>query len=171
MTPTTAASHVPPADGPYLLRPDEGEALWFLGNLVTMKATGSRTRGAVTVAEFVNPAGFAPPLHRHVVEDEMFAVLQGAATFLCDGRELHAEAGDFVLLPAGLPHTFRVGETEPLRALQITTPAGFEGFARQAGRPASARRLPEPEAVDPARLAAIAAEHGIEILGPPPGAH
>ena len=44
------------AAAPYLLRPDEGEALWFLDNLVTLKATGAVTGGALTVAHFVNPA-------------------------------------------------------------------------------------------------------------------
>jgi hypothetical protein len=54
--------------------------------------------------------------------------------------------------------------------LQITTPAGFETFAAAAGEPARARRLPEPGPFDPAALARIAAEHGVEILGPPPTA-
>ncbi|NUO90233.1 MAG: cupin, partial [Dermatophilaceae bacterium] len=38
---------------PYVLRADEGEALWFLGNLVTLKTTGAQTRGQLTVAEFL----------------------------------------------------------------------------------------------------------------------
>ena len=45
------------ANSPYVLRRDEGEALWFLGNLVTLKATGAQTRGRLTVAEFLNPPG------------------------------------------------------------------------------------------------------------------
>jgi hypothetical protein len=57
---------------PYVLTTDQGDALWFLGSLVTLKATGAQTGGSLTVAEFVNPPGFAPPLHRHLVEDEMF---------------------------------------------------------------------------------------------------
>jgi hypothetical protein len=40
-------------------RVGEGEALWFLGNLVTVKATGADTRERLTVVEFVNPPGFA----------------------------------------------------------------------------------------------------------------
>src|SRR5205085_711128 len=48
---------------PYVRRDGDGEALWFLGNLVTVKATGAQTRDRVTVVEFVNPPGFAPPLH------------------------------------------------------------------------------------------------------------
>ncbi|MCM4081855.1 cupin domain-containing protein [Paractinoplanes hotanensis] len=153
---------------PYLRRPNEGEAFWFLGNLVTVKAAGTDTSGRLTVAEFVNPPGFAPPLHRHQVEDEMFYILAGTARFQCAGEELHAGPGDFVLLPVGVPHTFMVGTDEPLRALQITTPAGFEDFAAEAGSPALERRLPGPALIDPAALGHAASRHGIEILGLPP---
>lgn len=157
-----------PPTAPYVLGADEGEALWFLGNLVTLKAAGAQTRGQLTIAEFLNPPGFAPPLHRHVVEDELFYVLSGTAEFRCDGRVLPAGPGDFVMLPVGLPHTFLVGNDEPLRALQITTPSGFEDFAAAAGQPAAERRLPDPGLIDPAALGHAAARHAIELLGPPP---
>ncbi|MFB8775956.1 quercetin 2,3-dioxygenase [Streptomyces broussonetiae] len=159
-----------PAVRPYVLGSAEGEALWFLGNLVTVKASGAHTRGRLTVAEFLNPPGFAPPLHRHLEEDEMFYVLSGTARFLCDGEELTAGPGDFVLLPVGLPHTFVVGSEEPLRCLQITTPSGFEDFAADVGVPAQERRLPDPGPFDPAALGHTAARHHVEILGPPPSA-
>jgi mannose-6-phosphate isomerase-like protein (cupin superfamily) len=159
--------NVPPA--PYRLGPDEGPAWWFLGNLVTVKAGGENTHGALTVAEFVNPPGFGPPLHRHLNEDEMFYILAGKAEFSCAGVALVATVGDFILLPKGEPHTFLVADDEPLRALQLTTPAGFETFAAVAGASATERRLPDPAPVDPAALGHIAALHGIEILGPPPG--
>lgn len=157
-----------PASGPYVLRNGEGEALWFLGNLVTVKAAGANTQGRLTVAEFLNPEGFAPPLHRHRLEDELFYVISGTARFHCDGKELAAGPGDFVALPAGLPHSFVVGPDEPLRVLQITTPAGFESFAAAAGEPARERRLPDPGPIDVGALARIAADHDLEILGPPP---
>ncbi|GAA4801172.1 hypothetical protein GCM10023200_42490 [Actinomycetospora chlora] len=149
-------------------RPDEGEALWFLGNLVTIKAGRADTRGRLTVAEFVNPAGFAPPLHRHLEEDEAFYVLAGAARFRCEEQVFDAGPGDFVLLPVGKPHTFLVGGDEPLRALQITTPGGFEDFAAEVGEPATRRELPAPGPVDPERLGHAAARHQLELLGPPP---
>lgn len=158
----------PATPHPRVMRPDEGDALWFLGNLVTLKATGADTGGRATVVEFLNPPGFAPPLHRHAVEDEMFLLLAGRATFLCDGRRLDASPGDFVVLPAGLAHSFVVGPGEPLRTLQITTPSGFEEFAASVGGPAHTRRIPDPEPVDPVALAHVGSLHGIEILGPPP---
>ena len=156
---------------PYLLRQDEGETLWFLGNLVTLKATAATTGGALTVAHFVNPPGFAPPLHRHLVEDEMFYILSGTAEFHCAEQSFLAGPGDFVLLPSTVPHTFTVGAGEPLHVLQLTTPAGFEDFAAAVGQPAGQRRLPDPAPVDPAALGHAAALHRIEILGPPPGDH
>lgn len=158
------------ATEPYLLHQDEGDALWFLGNLVTLKATGVATGGRLTVAEFVNPPGFAPPLHRHTVEDEAFYVLAGSAEFRCAGKALVAGPGDFVLLPRGEAHTFLVGPDEPLRCLQLTTPSGFEDFAAAVGGPAAARRLPDPGPIDPAALGHAAALHHIELLGPPPTA-
>jgi quercetin dioxygenase-like cupin family protein len=154
---------------PYLRGAGDGDALWFLGSLVTMKATGVETGGRLTVVEFMNPPGFAPPVHRHLEEDEMFYVLSGTARFRCGGEELAAAAGDFVFLPAGLAHTFIVGADEPLKTLQITTPSGFEHFAAEVGEPAFERRLPDPGPIDPAALGHAAARHAIEILGPPPG--
>ncbi|MBC3194174.1 quercetin 2,3-dioxygenase [Pseudonocardia sp. C8] len=154
---------------PYLTRPDEGQALWFLGSLVAVKAAGDRTGGRLTVVEIVNPPGFAPPLHRHLVEDEAFYVLDGTVQFRCGEAVLDAGPGDFVLLPAGEPHTFVVG-SEPLRTLQITTPSGFEEFAAEVGEPARERRLPEPGPIDPVALGHAAHRHGIELLGPPPAA-
>lgn len=155
---------------PYVLTAEQGEAVWFLGNLVTLKATGAQTGGGLTVAEFVNPPGFAPPLHRHLVEDEMFYVLEGSATFQCGDARLAAGPGDFVMLPKAIAHTFIVGTSQPLRCLQITTPAGFEAFAAAVGTPALERRLPDPGPLDPAALGHAAAQHHIEILGPPPTA-
>jgi hypothetical protein len=78
---TTASMRPPPAPGPhrlpaagtpYRLGAGGGQHLWFLGNLVTWKATGEQTHGRLTIAEFVHPAGFAPPLHRHLHEAEIF---------------------------------------------------------------------------------------------------
>ena len=160
------ADHLLPR--PRHLRPHEGPALWFLGNLVTVKAAGPDTGGGVTVVEFVNPPGFAPPLHRHRTETEMFHVLEGSATFTCGTDSFTAMAGDFVLLPPGVAHTFVVGPDAPLRTLQITTPAGFERFAAMVGTPATERRLPDPAPVDPAALAHAGELHGVDILGPPP---
>lgn len=157
----------PPVE-PYVLRPGEGEALWFLGSLATIKTAGAQTRGALTVVEFVNPPGFAPPVHRHLAEDEAFYVLDGQAEFRCGEQSFDVGPGDFVLLPVNRPHTFLVGPDQPLRALQITTPAGFEDFVAEVGGPAAELRLPDPGPIDPVALGHAAGRHAVELVGPPP---
>jgi len=159
---------------PFLKSSGDQDAFWFLGSRATVKVGAEDTQGQLTVIEFLNPAGFAAPLHRHQFEDEMFYVLEGTARFRCDDAEFAAGPGDFVMLPVGLSHTFIVGADQPLRALQITTPSGFEHFAAAAGRPATGPGLPVGELMgssppDPGAITAVAARHGIEILGPPPG--
>lgn len=152
----------------YALGADEGEAIWFLGTLATIKA--GRTRGGRTLAvvEFTLPPGFAPPPHIHHMEDEAFYVLEGSATGTCGDKRWDASAGSFIWLPRGVAHGFRVGEAAPLTFLQIGSPAGFDQFVKDSGEPAASRTLPEPTAPDIEKLNAAAAKLGIEHLGPPP---
>ena len=77
-------------------------------------------------------------------------------------------AGQFVYGPVGVPHTFSIVSPRA-RFLLGTEPAGFEGFVRAGAQPAGAASLPPvgTPAPDPARLAELAAEYGIDIIGPP----
>jgi quercetin dioxygenase-like cupin family protein len=151
----------------YKLAADEGTALWFTNALVLVKAGGPETKQRLTIVEILHPAGYAPPMHRHLVEDESFYVISGTALFESDGERFTVQKGDFVFLPQGSTHTFLAGPEEPFRSLVITVPAGFETFAAEVGAPAARRELPEPEPIDGEGLTAIAARHNIEIVGPP----
>jgi hypothetical protein len=67
-----------------------------------------------------------------------------------------------------LPHTFTVTSDEA-RFLLVVEPAGLDDFIRTLSEPADSLTLP-PAAVEPPAMDAMmaaAAEHGIEILGPP----
>jgi hypothetical protein len=46
---------------PYALAREEGRAVWFLGTLVIVKATGEQTGGAFGLVDNLLPAGFASP--------------------------------------------------------------------------------------------------------------
>ena len=151
----------------YKLAADEGTALWFTNALVMVKAGGPETKQRLTVVEILHPAGYSPPLHRHLVEDESFYVISGTALFESDGQRFTVQKGDFAFLPQGSTHTFLAGPEEAFRCLVITVPAGFETFVAEVGAPAARRNLPEPEPIDGQTLTAIAARHNIEIIGPP----
>lgn len=138
-----------------------GATYSFLGSRATVKVGDKETTNALTIIESECPPGWATPLHLHEQDDEAFYVLSGGMRVYHGEDVSRAEAGAFVLLDKGRPHAFAVDGDEPLRVLQLTWPAGFEHFV------AEVAALP-PGAPDPARLAEIAAEHGIQILGPPP---
>lgn len=154
---------------PIALRQDEGEAIWFLGSLATIKASTETTAGRVAVIEVLGPEGSGSPLHVHAREDEWFYVLEGELTFWVGGELIQAPTGSFVFGPRGVPHTFAVTSPEPARFLLVTEPAGFEDFMRALSVPAESRTIPptSTEPPDVERLSSTAAEYGIEILGPP----
>jgi len=155
---------------PYALGSGEGEAHWFFGNLVTLKASGEQTGGGFALTEFVNPAGSATPVHVHHDEHEAFYILEGMAEVHCADEMFQVGPGGFVLLPKGIPHWFRVSADEPLRSLVLTT-GQFEQYVAASGEPAQARELPPPAAPDIARAVAAGDRFRIEMLGPPPVTH
>ena len=67
-----------------------------------------------------------------------------------------------------MPHTFTV-TSEEARFLLAVEPAGLEDFIHELSEPAQSLTLPPASLQPPAMEAmmAAAAEHGIEILGPP----
>lgn len=150
----------------YVLTSGEGQATWFLGTLMTVKAGSEQTANAFTLLEWAAPAGFAPPPHIHQAEDEAFYILEGTMTVTCGDRSWEATPGSFVFLPRGVVHGFAVTGTSPIRGLQLTVPAGFERFIVAAGEPAKTLTLPSPAAPDIEKLLAAAAKNQIVI--PPP---
>src|SRR5262249_50831620 len=149
------------------LRPDEGRAVWFLSNRMTIKATAASTGGAFGLVESVIAPGFSPPLHVHYREDESFWVLEGELTMRCGDRTLQAAPGSFVFLPRGGPHTFVVDSSTPARMLTLLTPGGGEGVFIEGGRPAEGPGLPPPAAPDIEKLKRVSERFGAEIVGPP----
>jgi quercetin dioxygenase-like cupin family protein len=159
---------LPSSVAPIALQASEGEALWFLGSLVTIKSATETTDGRVTVLENYSPRGGGSPLHVHRREDEWFYVTEGELTFWVGGEVIKAPAGAFVYGPRDIPHTFEVTSDEA-RFLLVAEPAGFEKFVRSVAEPAQSLTLPPPpsEEPDPEALTAAAAEYAIEITGPP----
>ena len=157
-----------PSVAPIALQPGEGDARWFLGALGTIKSSAETTDGRVAVLEFLCPQGGGSPLHVHRNEDEWFYVLEGEVTFWVGGEVVVAPAGSFVYGPRDVPHTFLVTSAEA-RFLMVTEPAPFADFIRAMSEPAQALTLPPAslQLPTPEELTAVAAEYGMELLGPP----
>ena len=146
-------------------RPEHG--YWLLGTTRCKVLVGSdETGGELAVVDGVMPAGDRSPLHVHPHEDESFVMLSGRARFLVGDAVLELGAGESATAPRGVPHAYHV--LEPTRWVVVASGrAGFDRFVEDLGRPVTDLAGPtEPEpALD--RVAAVAAVHDIEILGPP----
>ena len=146
-----------------------GEAYWLLGSLAIVHVSGERTDDRFCLVEFLSPPDDVLPLHVHRYDSQTTYVLEGETTVYLPGESHVLGPGECIHQPAGVPQTERVTSAEPARVLDINSPAGFDRFVAAAGEPAGGRTLPPPpsEAPDFERIAALAAEHGLDILGPP----
>jgi quercetin dioxygenase-like cupin family protein len=153
----------------YRLGAEEGEAFWLLGMLETIKVSIDDTAGNFGLLEVVVRPGDGSPWHVHPQEDEWFYTLDGEFTFYVGDAQMSLPAGSFAFGPKGVPHTFIAEPPNGRKALIGFQPFLFEGFLREAGEPAPERVLPPPLESPPdlQRLAPIASQYGMDILGPP----
>lgn len=154
---------------PAILTPEVQQAVWFLGALVRVRASGEATAGSLDVLEHQGERGYSSPLHRHLAQEETFFVLDGELRVEVGGEAHAAGPGAVAFLPRQLPHAFVVTSPQA-RFLTLHTPGGFDRFTLAAGMPAAGTTTMPPEEVppEPAALAAMASSYGIEIMGPPP---
>jgi mannose-6-phosphate isomerase-like protein (cupin superfamily) len=150
----------------YALANGDGQHIWFLGTLMSVKAGTEQTRGGFTLIEQISPPNFAAPAHVHEDEDEAFYVLEGRLQVTCGEQVWTVEQGGFVMLPRGIPHAFSVLSDPGARLLQITSPADFEQFAAEAGEPARDAVLPPPTPPNVDKLFAAMTRHRKRIVVP-----
>lgn len=149
---------------PYIRRAAPDTTHLYLAQPQTILAHSTDTGGAFAVVEEVMRAGMEPPLHTHTCEDEAFYVLEGQLDFQIGDEQHHATPGDFVYLPRGLPHTFKV-ITPTARLLVLLTPGGFEAFFGSLATPLQ-DDPPPPTPADFQRLVQEAPTYGIKWAMP-----
>ena len=134
--------------------------------------TGTRARILVSepthsLVEAEALRGDMPPLHVHSRDDETFYCLEGRLSLITAEETVEIGPGEAAFARRGVPHVYRV-ESERARWLVSTTDNGFATFVQAASVPAEHDGFASPEQLpQPALLGALAAERGVEILGPP----
>jgi quercetin dioxygenase-like cupin family protein len=132
-----------------LLGPSDGGQDRFL------LSTGD-TDGRLSLVEHHAPARtLIAPLHRHTREDEFSFVLEGRMGVISDGEVAEAGAGDLVWKPRNAWHTFWNAGDEPVRILEVISPAGLDDLFRALDLLES---FPEPE-----ELERMAAPYGVDL--------
>src|SRR5437879_7089363 len=147
--------------------PGQGERLWFLGTLATIRVAGEAVAGRFALIEFLFPHHTSPPLHTHP-QDESYIVLEGRLTIKAGEQRFELEAGAAAVVPMGVAHTFRV-DSDHARVLVLSTPAGLERMVRDGSVPATAPTLPTSETPRPSheQVEELFSAHGSINLGPP----
>ena len=149
---------------PFVVEPTGGRSLDLNTFEAVVLSTGDQTDGAFSLLRTQNePPGFGPPLHIHHNAAEAFYVLEGEYRMYLPDGEYDCRPGSFVYVPRGVSHTFQVTSEMPGKKLNIFAPHAMVGFFE-----ALAATNGE---VTTEQLAAIAADHDMEVVGPVPSTY
>jgi quercetin dioxygenase-like cupin family protein len=116
---------------------------YYMGGYWTFLTTGADTNGQFSLIEMNLRGGLEPPAHTHSYEDESFIVLDGELTVSCGEQVYVLKAGDFIFLPKGIRHSFKVNG-ERAKMLALFVPAGLENMFLELSRPADKLDFPPP---------------------------
>jgi mannose-6-phosphate isomerase-like protein (cupin superfamily)/catechol 2,3-dioxygenase-like lactoylglutathione lyase family enzyme len=165
---TTTNSHLDSVQHSIATEPETSRAWWFLGTLAVLRNPPGAPRTPAVIELTVAPGG-SPPEHVHDALDDAFLLLEGELAVRCGEQSFLARPGAYVVMPHGVPHTFRVTSATPAKMLQVHADDSFLRFIEALGTPTSDHRLPPPGEfdLDPGMLAVASAEHGAPMIGAP----
>ncbi len=124
---------------------------------ILFKIAPQETNGGMFIIEHTNLVKGGPPLHMHPHQEEWFYVIEGEVLFQLGDERKRLSAGESVLGPRAVPHTFSSIGEKPGRMLIAFSPAGkMEEFMR-------ATAIPNP----PIQDAAFFRLYEMELIGPP----
>jgi len=108
----------------FVVHAGDGQAAPGAGGSVL--ATAAATDGTFSLLLSHAAAGDGAPLHVHRHESESFFVLAGTYRIQCGDETFDAGVHDFVYLPRGVPHAWRVVSDMAGRKLILAVPGGIE---------------------------------------------
>ena len=156
-----AASEPASSNQPHLVAAGEdrfGEFHSLGFSRILFKVATRDTNGGLFIIEHVNLVKGGPRLHLHTNQDEYFYVMEGEVLFQIGDKQMKLHAGDSIVGPRGIPHTFSAVGGKPGHMLIAFTPAGkMEQFFRDTA-------VPNP----PVQDAAFFRKYEMELIGPSP---
>jgi mannose-6-phosphate isomerase-like protein (cupin superfamily) len=159
----------------FSLAPNEGRAMFVLGDVVTFKITAAESDDAYFITEIMSEPGGGPAfLHTHVPQ-ETFCILEGEYEVYGQGEDgekysIAAPAGSTVHVPGNVPHGFRnVGSTMG-KLLAIYAPTTHQpDFFLDIGVPMESSQDPWPvdQMPSPERIIESIAKHEMRLIEDP----
>jgi quercetin dioxygenase-like cupin family protein len=141
-----------------------GEAYWGPGDLYVFHATGAETGGSMFAFDCVVAPGGGPPPHRHLAEDELFYLYDGAIEFKAEGETVVVGKNESIFVPKGTAHSYRNVGDSSAQMLTIYTPAGMEGWFREVFDPPEdiTKTPPPPDDAMIARMLEAGPRYNVE---------
>lgn len=144
-----------------ILKAGEGQTLALGTVRMVVKEDGTQTRGTLGLAEFeVAPhSQQTPPPHIHHAHEEGFYILEGELEFMVGTDTVRAGQGSFVMVPIGVPHTFRNPTDRPARFLNTFTPPRYLSYFEDLSRLYQTTPSPTPR-----QLADVMSQYDTEVV-------
>ena len=106
-----------PTTGQAITNPTNGDTIQFI-------ETAADTHGdRVRMKACIRSRGQLVPKHFHVLQDEVFEVLEGHLTVILEGRTRVLGPGDSITLPRNVPHNHYNDHDSPVTYRHTVTPA------------------------------------------------
>ena len=108
--------------GDEIVNPRTGQRMKFL-------LTSRDTNGELLQIDCVNlPGGVKEPEHIHPYQENRFEIISGRLMFCIAGKERQINAGEFISIPAKVPHYFWNGSDQEAHYIQEFRPALHSEF-------------------------------------------
>ena len=154
---------------PFVLRGGEGERMLAGEQLYTLMGMAHNSDGLFHSLMTEGPKGPMIPKHMHEKTCETFFCLSGGMEMLVGDEAISLAPGDFLYIPAGVPHAFQLVKNDT-RFMGFLTPGNFEQFFRYLCQPFDGYMyplVPPPFRFD--RVIQHLAELDLKLLGRPGG--
>ncbi|WP_378943281.1 cupin domain-containing protein [Mesorhizobium sp. ANAO-SY3R2] len=149
---------------------NDSQILWFGHNLMTIRVEANAGSDQISIIECRMPQDISTPVHVTLSEDEIIHVLQGTVRVRVDGKVFCAHAGQTILAPKGMTHTFTIDAPDGANCLIVTQGSEFEEVVRQMSLPAPSAAVPSKaeRAPDPTdRIFDNCANNNTQVIGAP----
>jgi quercetin dioxygenase-like cupin family protein len=142
----------------------------------TYKVLNNSLNGSTAVVEHtLRPRSIGAPMHKHTHEDEISFVLEGELSVIQDGVEETVKAGEYVVKPRGIFHTFWNATDREIRFVEIIVPGNFSNYFAELepflpeGSPPNLEKVRETAAkygliVDPYAATFLIDKYGLHLL-------
>nr|WP_172251143.1 quercetin 2,3-dioxygenase [Saccharibacillus deserti] len=134
-------AHNPGLIAPYVIENGEGERLLTGDQLHRLVAAQANTNGEYIFVLSDGPKGDPIVEHYHEHHTETFFCLQGQMTMWANGEEIVLFPGDFLHVPAGTVHAYRL-DTHYTKVAGLLASGLFEPFFRTLGEPYEPHAFP-----------------------------